>query len=145
MSQTINGCYQHHFRMTRVYIAGDYFSLVDSTGNAVKGDDMGLLLFRGGTVCDHDFNKTVADAICKYLNSSDDLSSSHSAVYWTSGSKFDLQNNLDISLLSLQCSTEELESCDYGRNRLAEGCEHHMDVFLKCHSGKDSRNLRIVP
>ena len=126
-----------------MFVAGDKFSLVDSTGNAVEGSDMGLLLYRGGTVCDHDFNKTAADALCKYLNSSNYLSSSDSAVFWTSGSRFDIQNNLDINLNTLQCSSLELERCSHGPNFLIEGCEHHKDVFLKCHSGNELLNLAL--
>ena len=57
------------------------FTLVDSEGNEIDGEEQGLLLYKWGTVCDDSFNATAADAICKYMGYS-------AATDWTVGYTF---------------------------------------------------------
>ena len=99
------------------------FTLVDSAGNPVEGQQLGLLLYRGGTVCDDKFHDTAAEAICRKINSS------YSMLEWISGSRFDIQDNLDIKLDEVQCTAADWESCAFSEEH---DCEHGEDVFLAC-------------
>ena len=60
------------------------FTLVDSTGSEIQGEELGLLLYNGGTVCDDSFDSTAADAICKLMNYTD-------SARWTTAESFDIQ------------------------------------------------------
>ena len=101
------------------------FTLVDSAGNPVEGQQLGLLLYRGGTVCDDKFHDNAAEAICRQINSS------YSMLEWTSNSgvTFDIQDNLDIKLDEVQCTAADWESCAFSEEH---DCEHGEDVFLAC-------------
>ena len=110
----------------------EHFSLVDSQGSTVTENEIGLLLFRGRTLCDTGFimNREAADAICEYL-----LPSS-TYVYWTSGRSLDMQNSFEINSYNLQCHTTQLERCSYNFISVQQ-CQHDQDIFLKCHSGNE--------
>ena len=88
---------------------------------------MGLLLYRGGTVCDDEFDDTAAEAICRHINSF------YTAFKWVSGSRFDIQDNLDINLDDVQCSSADWETCEYSEEH---NCGHDEDVFLICLPGE---------
>ena len=99
------------------------FTLVDQNGNEIDGEDLGLLLYHKGTVCDDFFNNTAADAICKTMNYT-------SAIRWTTDEDFgSLQRNYGIKLDNVQCSSTEWESCTFTE---WHNCEHEEDVFLSC-------------
>ena len=100
------------------------FVLVDSGGTVVEEEQIGLLLYKGGTVCDDDFNERAADAICRDMNYV-------RSTFWTSGDRFDIQTNYEIGLDNLNCSTGEWHSCTFTRN---VDCHHEEDVFLSCSS-----------
>ena len=107
------------------------FSLVDSEGNDItEGQQLGLLLYRGGTVCNEDqtisqyyFLLDYAMAICKEMNFTH-------ALRWTVRESFDIQSNYDIYLMSVKCSSAEWESCRFDED--TRSCEHSQDIFLSC-------------
>ena len=104
------------------------FTMVDENGNEIDGEDLGLLLYLGGTVCDDYFNNTAADAICKTMNYT-------SAIIWTTNEDFgSLQTNYRITLDNVRCSSSEWESCTFKK---WHNCAHDEDVFLSCRK-KDS-------
>ena len=106
------------------------FDLVNSEGNKITEEkQLGLLLYRGGTVCryyDHEFTYKAADAICKEMNFK-------RAERWTTKKSFDIQSNYDVIINNVRCDSEEWESCRF--SEYSTHCEHIKDVFLSC-SGK---------
>ena len=98
------------------------FILVDSEGNDIEGEDLGLLLYRGGTVCDDYFDNIAADAICKYMNYT-------YASRWTSDESYDIQETFPINLDDVECSRAEWETCTFAEEH---NCDHDEDVFLSC-------------
>ena len=109
----------------------ELFTLVDSDGNPVEGQQLGLLLYRGGTVCDDGFNDIAAEAVCRHINSS------YSMLEWTIGETFDIQNNLDINLDDVLCNSTDWGSCEYSEEN---NCGHGEDVFLTCENAKGIPN-----
>ena len=102
----------------------------------MEGNQIGLLLYRGGTVCDDGFDNTAAEAVCRQLNPS------YGMLEWTSGSRFDIQNNLDINLDDVQCSSPDWESCGHSEEH---NCGHSEDVFLTCEDPTGfTINLKII-
>ena len=95
---------------------------------------MGLLLYKGGTVCDDSFTDTAADAICKDMNYT-------RAISWTSSLDFGLvQERRSIMLDDVSCDTTEWESCFYEEDH---NCDHSEDVFLSC-SREGGKLLNII-
>ena len=114
----------------------ELFTIVNSEGmNITQGNQLGLLLYKGGTVCDDNFNDDAADAICKLMNFT-------SASRWNGadGVRFDIQNNYDIKLDDVDCSSGEWEDCSYSKYH---NCRHTEDVFLSCSIGQQG-NLFIL-
>ena len=108
------------------------FTLVDVKGKEItKEHQLGLLLFRGGTVCNHgwnrDFSFKAADAICKEMNFS------KGAERWTTRESFDIQYGKNISLGYVECNSAEWGSCAYSED--AQNCYHSQDLFLSCTNG----------
>ena len=103
--------------------------------NITQGNQLGLLLFKGGTVCDDGFNDNAADAICKLMNFT-------SASRWSSadGVSFDIQSNYNIKLDDVDCSSGEWEDCTYSENH---NCRHSKDVFLSCSIGQEGKLFRL--
>ena len=92
-------------------------------GNEIDGEELGLLLYRGGTVCDDNFDDIAADAICKTMNYT-------SAIRRTTDEDFgSLQLNYEITLDDVRCSSTEWESCTFTES---DNCYHYKDVFLSC-------------
>ena len=106
------------------------FKLVDSEGNEIEEGE-GLLLYRGGTVCDDSFNDTAAEAICLYMEYS------HSTG-WTSEREItEFQENLAINLDDVVCSSADWNSCTFSEEN---NCGHGEDVFLSCSYGDDAED-----
>ena len=106
---------------------GILFRIVDENGNDVQEDETGLLLYKGGTVCDDDFDNNAAITICTKMG----FPSSKGRAF---GFSFDLQRSLDIKLDDVQCIDDhEWSSCSY---RESHNCNHNEDVFLICGEGK---------
>jgi len=112
------------------------FTLVDSNGVNIEGDQQGLLLYKSGTVCDDSFDTTAANAICKYMGYTD-------AETWTSGLLFNIQSNYDINMDEVNCSGVEWESCSFNEYH---DCSHGEDVLLTCNSeGEEEETERPLP
>ena len=106
----------------------EIFTLVDSEGNKVTEEEqLGLLLYRGGKVCDNRgyFTYTIADAICKEMNFA-------RAEGWTSRASFEIQSNYETNLYHVVCSSVEWGNCSYSES--PRSCENRYDVFLSCTS-----------
>ena len=108
------------------------FGRIDSSGNPVtEGEIEGLLLYRGGTVCDSTsysssyFDDNSAEAICRLLGYSSQSS-------WSSRSKWEIQNNCSIKMRQVQCSNGDWSSCSFSTSSLNYYCDHSKDIFLTC-------------
>ena len=121
-----------------------HFTLVDTEGNKITEEEqLGLLLYKGGTVCErnaerynHDFSFFSADAMCRQLNFTQGLK-------WTIHERFDIQNNYNINLKSVDCRDNEWENCYYSEN--TQDCRHSQDVFLSCTSTTFYCDTTIAP
>ena len=100
--------------------------MVDSDGEAAGAGELGLLLYKQGTVCDDYFDKKAAKAICVELGIV-------GAAGWTSGRKFTIQDNYDIKMDDVRCESDSWTSCTFITDH---DCEHSEDVFLKCRFGE---------
>ena len=100
------------------------FSLIDYSGDTVGADTQGLLISNGGTVCDDSFSDNSADAICREMGH-------YGHTSWTSGSKWNIQSDLDIKLDDVVCSSGKWSDCRYSTTH---NCGHIEDIFLNCHA-----------
>ena len=99
------------------------FDLVDSDGNTVGADTVGLLLFNGGTVCNDDkFDDYSCAAACREMGYENCKS-------WFSGDHWSLQSSLQITLAKFQCRNYNWHYCLYST---LNNCDHGDDVFLSC-------------
>ena len=85
-------------------------------------------------MCDDGFDDIEAEAVCRQINSS------YGMLEWTSGSRFEIQDNLDIKLDEVQCSSTDWESCEYSEEH---DCGHSEDVFLTCAKRVDPAGIYI--
>ena len=97
----------------------------------MDGEDLGLLLYEGGTVCGKYITLTIADAICKAMNYT-------SANNWTKAIEAQgdwgyIPDNYLIKVYSVSCNIFERERCileytfyDYF------GCRSKDVLFLSC-------------
>ena len=109
------------------------FVLVDSEQNIITEEgQLGLLLYKGGTVCDDRFNDNAAAAICGLMNF-------ETAARWTNEESFDIQSNYKIKLDDVECNSTEWESCSYSE---IDNCGHSEDVFLSCSHMERGNKLR---
>ena len=100
--------------------------MVNSDGEAAGAGELGLLLYKQGTVCDDYFDYKAAKAICVELGIV-------GAAGWTSGRKFTIQDNYDIKMDDVRCESYSWTSCTF-ITQTDHNCEHSKDVFLECHS-----------
>jgi len=99
------------------------FRLVDEFGEAKTDDQLGLLLYEDGTVCDDQFNNHSANAICKELGY-------QKSVEWSSGILYDdLQYSKKITLDDVNCTSNVWSSCN---SSTKHNCDHTEDVLLAC-------------
>ena len=108
------------------------FSLVDSTGKEVAAGELGLLLYRGGTVYDsygnNDFNR--ADIICRELNFT-------YSIKWTNNGSFAIQSNYDVHIKNVECDEADWNRCRYYQAD-SNSQSHEKDVYLSCTGKKAS-------
>ena len=100
--------------------------MVNSDGEAAGAGELGLLLYKQGTVCDDYFDYKAADAICVELGFA-------WATRWNSGRKFLIQNNYDIKMDYVRCESDSWTSCSFTTDH---NCGHFEDVILECYSGE---------
>ncbi|KAL5251311.1 hypothetical protein ACHWQZ_G016863 [Mnemiopsis leidyi] len=102
----------------------ELFTLVDSVGSAItEGEEFGLLLYKGGTVCDYngDFNTAAANAICRQM-------SFVRALNWSFTDNFEyfqfIAYKYIVALDKVSCGSLEWEDCGYD------------DLFPTCSKGR---------
>ena len=97
---------------------------MDSKGKEVAAGELGLLLYRGGTVYDYygENNFERADAICREMNFT-------FGTEWTNNGSFAIQSNYDVHIRNVECSGTDWGSCRYSET---SNNEHRYDVFLSC-------------
>ena len=106
------------------------FSLIDASGNTVQSGQLGLLLYRGGTVSNDRFNNKTAEVICRQLHFS-------SAIAWSSGMEHDFQFQYEAAI-SISCMSVDSEPEECSFNEMCFDPDnfhlltHSADVFLKC-------------
>ena len=103
------------------------FSLVDEHGEEIHGEELGLLLYKGGTVCDDFFSDNSATAICKNMG----YTGQH---MWTSEGEFSIQSTYKINLDNVKCINADWEDCSYSEE---PNCQKNEDIFLSCISEED--------
>lgn len=92
--------------VTNQFSVSKEYALVDSEGNDIEDEQLGLLLYHGGTVCHEDFDDDDANRVCNiYLGYA-------RATAWTRDESFDIQRNYLI--------------------KKGWGCDHSQDIFLSC-------------
>ena len=105
---------------------------MDSKGNEIVEEQLGLLLYKGATVCDDNFNYDAADAICREMNFK-------FATNWTTEESFENQISYEITVGKVDCSSEEWGSCRFSEEH---ECGHNRDVFLSCTSEGKSEHIK---
>ena len=107
--------------------------MVDSSGNFITGQQNGLLLYNGGTLCDSKFNITAAHAVCKLMGFKKALS-------WKSGQLWRTQEKYKVLSQSLVCSLRDWSSCVFRSD--GKACnDHTKDVFLTCSGNRSPFTL----
>ncbi|KAL5247376.1 hypothetical protein ACHWQZ_G019298 [Mnemiopsis leidyi] len=99
------------------------FDIVDSNGNVISGEEKGLLLYKGGTVCDDYFDVNAAIAICKLMGRP------HDNVHYESGSYFSFQSSLPITMDDVRCDGSSWEKCTFIDSH---NCRHSEDIHVAC-------------
>ena len=93
-------------------------------------EQLGLLLYKGGTVCDAGFTDIAADAICKEMNF-------EQAIYWSTDPRPEAEQALalerslyEIKLGDVECNFSNWNGCSF--NDKVSHCRHSQDIFLSC-------------
>ena len=123
-----------HALLGRLTIGGESeFRIVNQSGRDTN-DTVGLLLYKGGTVCRRGFDKTAAQAICSSLgyNATNPV--------WRTGDKWAYgQKRYKIAVTDVSCWKSSLSSCSFRMNydsTFYADCGHDEDIFLLCASAK---------
>ena len=102
--------------------------MVNFGGEAYKSEELGLLLYNGGTVCDDSFDTFDANAICIRMG----FEGANEWVQFSSSITGDWSFRLDyeITLDEIDCVDGiGWEGCSYITDH---DCTHPEDVFLSC-------------
>ena len=100
------------------------FELVDEDGKVLSWQHSeGLLLYKGGTVCDDYFTHTSANAICRRMGRP------HGLAIWKSGLFYSVQDSLSIKLDDVKCTSSEWDQCTFSTTH---NCGHTEDVHITC-------------
>ena len=112
------------------------FNLVNEDGE--DGGNSGLLIYKGGTVCDDYFDQNAADAICSLMGFSRSgsewntrLSQTESYYYLllSNPNIFTFSLDYEITLDNVRCSHAYWTTCEFSESH---NCDHSEDVFLTC-------------
>ena len=106
----------------------------------MRSEQLGLLLYRGGTVYNDGFDNTTAEAICRQMNFS-------SAIEWRTGMESNIQLEYEVAA-SIFCKSMEWDPkrCYVYELAPLDDWEYYfdrMDVFLKC-KGNSLKNKRFI-
>ena len=117
-----------HVKEIEVYGRADYtnveFQLIDEDGGRVAPQTgWGLLLYKGGTVCDDSFDDMAAHAICRRMGYSD-------YIRWINGVGWAVQSQFEIRLDDVKCENKKWEECSFLESN--GDCAHIEDVMLFC-------------
>ena len=109
--------------------ASSQFELVNFSGDVYRSNELGLLLYNGGTVCDDSFSTIGANVICMLMgfelgaNGWEEFSSSIPGD-WS------FRLDYEITLDDVECvDGTGWEGCTYETD---DNCGHDEDVFLSC-------------
>ena len=97
--------------------------MVESPGPYAE-EQLGLLLYNGGTVCSDGFTVIAADAICREMNFK-------RAILWDSHPGYSMERSqYQIKLDNVNCEIPIWKNCSF--NARHHNCHHKDDVFLSC-------------
>ena len=114
------------------------FTLVDSTGSEIQGEELGLLLYNGGTVCDDSFDSTAADAICKLMNYTD-------SARWTTTESFHIQVREFTGLWSVsECHVTKIQSSGWYCSTVMSVTTIKLADLLMCVTWLSQSNYEIT-
>ena len=108
--------------------ASSQFELVNSGGEVSESEELGLLLYNGGTVCDDSFDTFDANVICIQMG----FEGANEWVQFSSSIPGDWSFRLDYEI-----KLDDI-GCVYGRGwqdctyKTDHDCDHTEDVFLSC-------------
>ena len=109
------------------------FTLLNSSGEQITTQhELGLLLYKGGTVCDDYFDYNAADAVCKQMN----FARAETGKWFDSmyiEESFAIREKYEIKLHDVWCPTANWDSCSYMERHI--DCLHSEDVILSCSHG----------
>ena len=104
------------------------FELVNSRGEPYKSEELGLLLYNGGTVCDDAFGTIEANVICLQMGFEGVNGWQTFASEMPRDWSFRL--SYEIKLDDIDCvDGRRWDGCSYVTNH---NCGHGEDVFLSC-------------
>ena len=113
------------------------FDVVDEDGHVVTGEEGGLLLYKGGTVCNDYFSDTAANAICRKMGRP------YGVASWKSGRYYSLQSSKSIKLDDVRCSSDSWDSCSF--TTVHNNCSHSNDVHITCKGNIFAKSTRQAP
>ena len=103
------------------------FRLIRQSGDDTSPGERGLLLYKGGNVCDEDFSYYSASAICREMGYKQ-------ASHWTTVDFSPDDNYQDtrfnITPSKVVCDNEDWKSCFYSTDTI--DCDPFEDVMLTC-------------
>ena len=115
---------QHNFKFISGVAQPALFALVPvkELHGPYAEEGLGLLLYKGGTVCDDKFDNIAADAICKEMNF-------ERSIVWETDYTFE-RSQYEIKLDDVTCDIPDWKSCTFKETFI--NCFHKEDVFLSC-------------
>ena len=101
------------------------FTLVNTAGTKIDAPGYEVLvLYAGGTVCDHSANDYMAHVICRLMGY-------EGSNGWSSGYRYSMQKKYRIGIDNFGCRSDLLwSSCSYEFH--VSDCDHSDDVYLDC-------------
>ena len=107
---------------------------MDADGNTGTGQQEGLLLYKGGTVCDDYFDDIAANAICR------EMGRPYGEATWKNGNYYSHQSRKTIKIDDVRCPSDEWDSCTF---RVGHNCAHTEDVHIAC-KGNEAKMYDLI-